>query len=181
MHAHSAWKRIAVRLFPAPGMHPPFSMVFVSLRRHSPHLHENCVYKHRSSCFSFHFCLTFSSRFGLWSVPFHWKSTVLGRWHFLSSSCFPSFLSCSVFVFGLQWAYPRMEGRNPLVRLRPIVRGLFARSLTPFFRFRNLISESCHGVGFFHPFHRYYFILFHFNIPCMVTVVFLQVVALLDI
>ena len=32
-----------------------------------------------------------------------------------------------------------MEGRNPLVRLRPIVRGLFARSLTIFFKFRNLI------------------------------------------
>ena len=55
-------------------------------------------YKHRSSWFSFRFCLTFSSRFGSWSVPFHWKSTVLGRWHFLSSSCFPSFLSFVCFL-----------------------------------------------------------------------------------
>ena len=73
-----------------------------------------------------------------------------------------------------------MEGRNPLVRLHPIKRGLFARSLTLFFRFQNLISSSCHGVGFFSSRSSVCFVLLHFNIARMVTVGFLQVVALLD-
>ena len=74
-----------------------------------------------------------------------------------------------------------MEGRNPLVRLRPIVRGLFARSLTLFFQ----VSESDQLIM---PWRRIFssrssvcFVFLYFNIPRMFKLVFLQVVVLLDI
>ena len=72
-----------------------------------------------------------------------------------------------------------MAGRNPLVRLHPIERGLFTRSLTPFFQ----VSESEQLIM---PWLRIFcsrssvrFVFFHFNIPRMFKLVFLQVVALL--
>ena len=77
---------------------------------------------------------------------------------------------------------PSHGGQQPSCEVAPHRAWVVHAILDSFFQ----VSESDLGIpwrriGFFHPVNWYYFILFHFNIPCMVTVVFLQVVALLDI